>query len=234
MMFVYIDTKTSGECVSVAVAPKMTANELQKRALRKANYDGDTSSFVLHEVILGGEMERPIHYNELIYDVTLKWWQWPEEDRRNTYLLLKPNSFLQEALPCAIPPLSVFGEALYADSGKSSKTQFKKCQFSMSNARLTRSRETKGGNTQEIESWEIERIIWYFGCEARRQAPSNLSVTFIEKEAEVVRTKDRPFFGKTISFASRELFIKWVAAMLVAEHQSDIMPPETLLNIDED
>ena len=82
MMFVYFDTKTGGDCVSVAVTPKMTARELQRKALKKANYAGDASRFVLHEVVLRGELERPIHYKEIIYEVTLKWWQWPEEDRR--------------------------------------------------------------------------------------------------------------------------------------------------------
>ncbi len=81
-MFVYFDTKTGGDCVSVAVTPKMTAEELQRRAIRKANYQGSVEGFVLHEVILRGEMERPIHYKELIYDVTLKWWKWSDDDSR--------------------------------------------------------------------------------------------------------------------------------------------------------
>ena len=68
-MFVYIDTRTGGDCVSISVTPKMTANELRKRALKKSTYSGDASKFILHEVILGGEMERPIHYKELIYEV---------------------------------------------------------------------------------------------------------------------------------------------------------------------
>ena len=50
----------------------------------------------------------------------------------------------------------------------------------------------------------------------------------------VVRNKERPHFGRTLSFESRELFIRWVAAMLVAEHQTDILPPDTLLNIEDD
>ena len=52
-MFVHLDTKTGDDCVSIAVTPKMTARELQRRALKKArdaNYAGDASRFVLHEV----------------------------------------------------------------------------------------------------------------------------------------------------------------------------------------
>ena len=83
-MFVHIDTRAGGDCVSLAVTPKMTAHELQRRAVRKSSHasGANASAFVLHEVIMGGEMERPVHHSELIYDVTLKWWRWPEEDRR--------------------------------------------------------------------------------------------------------------------------------------------------------
>ncbi len=78
MMFVYVDTRTSGHCVSIAVTPKMTAHELRRRALEKAstasctdeeNFDDENDDFVLHEVVLGGAMERPIHHAELIYEV---------------------------------------------------------------------------------------------------------------------------------------------------------------------
>ena len=58
MMFVHIDTKTGGDVVSIAVTPKMTANELTRRAIKKANYPGDTSKFILHEVILGRKIMR--------------------------------------------------------------------------------------------------------------------------------------------------------------------------------
>lgn len=248
MMFVYLDTRSGGDCVSVAITPKMTAFELRKQVIKKATYQGDVSKFVLHEVILGGQLERPIHYTELIYDVTLKWWEWPEEDRRDTYLLLKRNTLLEEAIPAAIPPPSVFGEAYFGDNLKGSKGHFKKYQFSMNNARITRSKETKtsttsnvsnSGSSLELDSWDIEKIIWYLGTETRRQPPSNLNVTFIEKKGDnlvgkVERSKDKPHFGRTISFTNRDLFIKWLAAMLVAEHQTDILPTETLLNLDDD
>ena len=141
---------------------------------------------------------------------------------------------MEEAIPCALPPLSVFGEALFADEASRGKDAFRRCQISMSNARLTRSRETRGGGTQEVESWAVESIVWYVGCESRRQPPHALNLTFIERERPVEKTKERPHFGKTLSFPSRELFVKWIAAMMVAEHGGDIRPPETLLNIDED
>lgn len=53
MMFVYVDTRTGGDAVSIAIPPKMTAQELTRRVIKKSTYPGDTSKFILHEVILG-------------------------------------------------------------------------------------------------------------------------------------------------------------------------------------
>ena len=105
-----------------------------------------------------------------------------------------------------------------------------------SNARLVCSKSKEGLNSAlvEVESWPIEDIWWYFGCEPKRQPPFHFNITFIPRDdgQRMERTKDRPFFGNTISFEYRELFAKWVAAMLVAEHSSDIKPPPQLLLLD--
>jgi len=126
VMFVYFDTKSGDNSVGVAVTPKMTALELQTQALAKLGV-AEGEGFTLHEVVLAGQLERPLHYSELIYEVTLKWWQWSEADRRETYLLLKRNAILEEALLEAAPPLSVFGEAFYHDGSKGAS--FKKYNF---------------------------------------------------------------------------------------------------------
>lgn len=128
-MWVYLDTKSSGNCVCVEVQPNMTALEMTHCVVREAKMvDGAASqNLILHEVILGGMMERPIHHSEIMLDVTLKWGGWSEADRRDNYLLLKANTFYEEALPCAVPPMSVFGEAFFSDN-KAGKASFKKHQ----------------------------------------------------------------------------------------------------------
>jgi len=130
-MWVYLDTRSSGNCVCVEVQPNMTALEMTHRVVREAKRieegSAEPQNLVLHEVILGGMMERPIHHSEIMLEVTLKWGKWSEADRRDNYLLLKSSTFYDEALPCAIPPLTVFGEAFYSDN-KSGKATFKKHQ----------------------------------------------------------------------------------------------------------
>ena len=63
------------------------------------------------------------------------------------------------------------------------------------------------------------------GCEKKRGAPYNLNLTILHKqEHQANRTRDSPYFGRVLSFHSRELFTKWIAALLVAEYQTDIVP----------
>ena len=220
-LWVYIDTKSSGNCVCVVVKPSMTAMEMTKQVIAEKSLN---DNLVLHEVVLGGALQRPIHHSELVLDVTLKWGSWCEQDRRDNYLLLKRNILYEEAVQVASPPMSVFGEALYSDLKMKS---FKKYNFSMSNARLTISKS----EDTEVASWPIEDISWYFGCEPKRHSPYSFNVTFIHRQEAVLRSKDRPHFGRTISFESREFYIKWIAAMLVAEFANDIKPKIELTNI---
>ena len=103
-----------------------------------------------------------------------------------------------------------------------------------SNARIVCTKPREGANDSlgEVDSWPIEDIWWYFGCEPKRQAPFHFNLTFISKQENVERNKDRPYFGNTISFETRDLFTRWIAAMLVSEHSSDLQPPPQLLLID--
>merc|ERR1712083_1206219 len=130
-------------------------------------------------LILGGALQRPIHYSELVLDVTLKWGNWGEEDRRDNYLLLKRNILYEEAIGHANQTFSVFGEAFYNDLKMKS---FKKYMLSMSNARLTINKS----EDVELASWPIEEVSWYLGSEAKGQPPHSLNVTFIHPEMNLL------------------------------------------------
>ncbi len=67
------------------------------------------------------------------------------------------------------------------------------------------------------------------GCEKKRGAPYNLNMTLLRKQEPATRSKEAPFFGRVLSFHSRELFTKWIAALLVAEYQADIRPAHLVL-----
>jgi len=228
-MWIYIESRTSGECVSLILHPSLTAGEALRRAGDESNIPSEKlEKMFIHEVVLGGSLERPLHHSEKMLDVTLRWGTWHENDRHDNYLLLKTNQFYLEALPCAIPPLSVFAEVQFSENKPKSK--FSSFLFSVAKANITYYKEEKTGIPTELGAWPVEEINWYIGSEPKRGAPFNLNLTFIPKNEEI-RTKESPMFGRVMSFNSRELFVKWIAALLVAEHQSDLAPPPSLVNI---
>eukprot|EP00092_Neocalanus_flemingeri_P004733 GFUD01005098.1.p1 GENE.GFUD01005098.1~~GFUD01005098.1.p1 ORF type:complete len:1563 (+),score=315.45 GFUD01005098.1:146-4834(+) len=229
-MWIYIESRTSGDCVSLILHPSLTAGEALRRAGDESNIPLHTlDKMFIHEVVLGGSLERPLHHSEKMLDVTLRWGTWDAEDRHDNYLLLKTNQFYLEALPCAIPPLSVFAEVQFSEN--KAKSKFSTFLFSVSKANITYYKEEKTGIPTELGAWPVEDINWYIGSEPKRGAPFNLNITFIPKNEEI-RIKESPLFGRVMSFNSRELFVKWIAALLVAEHQNDLLPPPSLVMID--
>ena len=136
-MWIYIESRTSGECVSLVLHPSLTAGEAARVAGEEANLAKNMlDKMQVHEVVLAGALERPLHHAEQLLDVTLRWGSWPETDRHDNYLLLKTNQFYQEALPCALPPLSVFAEVQFSDN-KGPKSKFTPFLFSVSKAAIT-------------------------------------------------------------------------------------------------
>jgi len=229
-MWIYIESRTQGECVSLLARPSLTAGQALRQALEEAKISSDcVENLLIHEVVLGGTLERPLHHSEKMLDVTLRWGTWAEADRHDNYLLLKENQFYKEAIPCAIPPLSVFAELLFSDNKPKSK--FVNFLFSVSKANITYYKEEKSGIPTELGAWPVEEVNWYIGCEPKRGAPYNLNLTITPKN-EPIRSKDQPLFGRVMSFESRELFVKWIAALLVAEYPNDLVPPPSLVLID--
>ena len=150
-------------------------------------------------------------------DVTLKWGSWGETDRRDNYLLLKKNILFEEAVKNAKSPWRMAADTAYYSDLKSKS--YKKYILNMNNARLSINKTVD----LELASWPIEDLSWYLGSEPKRQAPFSFNMTFILRSDNVIRSKERPHFGRTISFESRESYIKWIAAMMVAEHANDFL-----------
>ena len=136
-MWIYIMSRTSGQCISLILHPSLTAGEAAVLVGGEAGLEQDTlESLVIHEVVMGGCLERPLHHSEKLLDVTLRWGSWEEEDRHDNYLLLKFNRFYSEAVECAQPPLSVAAEVMFSDNCRA-KSKFSSLMFSVSNANIT-------------------------------------------------------------------------------------------------
>ena len=99
-MWIYMESRTSGDCVSLVLHPSLTAGDALRQAGEEAGLTGARlEAMHVHEVVLGGSLERPLHHSEKLLDVTLRWGSWPETDRHDNYLLLKSSLFYQEVGP---------------------------------------------------------------------------------------------------------------------------------------
>ena len=81
--------------------------------------------------------------------------------------------------------------------------------------------DPKTGLTSEVSAWPVEEQTWYLGAEVKRSPPHHLNITFIPKNG-TGRSKESPLFGRILSFSSQELYVKWIAALLVAEFDKDL------------
>ena len=90
--------------------------------------------------------------------------------------------------------------------------------------------DSKTGLSYEVYALPVEDQSWYIGCDPKRSPPNNLNLTFIPKNGQI-RSKESPLFGRVLSFNSQELFIKWIAALLVAEFDNNVHPQPTLVTV---
>ncbi|GAB6027272.1 hypothetical protein CHUAL_001557 [Chamberlinius hualienensis] len=206
------------KCINVKLSPAITAYDLCKYACQQARLRERPENMAVFEVVCDGDLERPLHYSEIVLAVTLRWATWADSDAKENYLVIKNNDILHRILPLTRQPLSTFGELKFATA--KSKT-FKKLLFEFKNARLAYYKDAK--IALPLESWNIEDIAWYIGAESKRPAP--WCITFIENKTVVKRgSKEAPYFGRAICFAGEDEFNKWVASMIIGQYPGGILP----------
>ncbi|KAM7291675.1 arf-GAP with Rho-GAP domain, ANK repeat and PH domain-containing protein 3 [Ixodes scapularis] len=167
--------------------------------------------------------ERPLHHSEPVLSVVVRWAAWDSAFAKSNFLCVKNNFLYDEVAPLVTnhQPLSVFSELRFAEARQKS---FKKSVFEFTGGKITHYKDTKA--SQLVNQWNIEDVVWYIGCESRRSPPSKWNFTFVLRQGEIKRTKERPFFGHCVSLSVQEEFEKWLAAMLNAEFPHGIFPPQ--------
>ncbi|KAJ8957081.1 hypothetical protein NQ318_007294 [Aromia moschata] len=220
-IWIFLHNK-EGKSYNVAVGPNKTAYEVCIELC--ANIKLPVHETVLEEVVLSDKLVRPIHHEEKVLDVVLKWGYWDELDRKDNYLTIAPLSKYWEFI--LEKPLPVSGELRYADS---KSRLFKLLTFQFSQGRLTCFKE-KSGETV-LHSWNIEDIIWYLGHESKRNPPSRWTITFIEVSKQPNRTKNAPYFGNVLVWTDASLRANWLSAMLKSRYPNNLAPPPNFLGI---
>ena len=238
---------------------------------------------ILHEIVLKDKLERPMHHNEILMDSILKWSTWPNEDRKNTFLVLKQiREEFSESLKYVNMPKTFSAEVNYSPNAKKimdimsigrNKTNFERCRvevkggfivlyknvsekgrwriagphsnspysttpgktpmnkrkstsmimlsnpFSMDSNTNPMAANNDGDHYEEIAKWPLRKIIWYYGIETKRaDFSSKHNITFIEKDEKIQRSRSHPYFGEAISFENSNTLIKFISALIQADH----------------
>ncbi|XP_023014900.2 rhoGAP_ARAP and RA_ARAPs domain-containing protein RhoGAP15B [Leptinotarsa decemlineata] len=220
-IWIYLHNK-EGKSFNVSVGPNKTAYEVCMELNQHINLP--IHELVLEEIVLNDKLIRPIHHEEKVLDVVLKWGYWDEQDRKNNYLTLAALSKYWEFI--LEKPIPISGEMRFADS---KSRLFKLLTFQFTQGKLTCFKDKTGEIT--LHSWNIEDIIWYFGHESKRNPQFRWTITFIETKSHPTRNKSCPYFGYVIVWSDATQRANWLSAMLKSRYPNNLAPPPNLLPI---
>lgn len=222
-VWIHINSKDSGTCVSVTVGPQREAGDVCHELCNKMNVFAH--ELCLLESVLGGALIRPLHHSEKVLDTVLRWGYWDDADCKDNCLILVLNTILRDVAPLAKAPMAPSGELRFADLKSKS---FKSYLFEFSQAKLSYYKDKLG--SVKLGEWKIEDIVWYIGHEPKRNPQTRWAITFINKNNKPKRSKENPYFGWTLAGTTREEQLKWMAALLIGEFPHCEILPKPQLN----
>lgn len=172
--------------VNVTITPTKTAYEVCKELSGRMKLSIHQLS--LYEVVLNGSLRRPLHHDEKVFDAILKWSHWPEEDKKNNYLVVTPIDILKEVervirnSPSVLPPAR---ELKFADN----RTKTLKSFFlELKSGKIAVMKKEKNGSNTIVKEIFLHNTTVYLGCEKKRDCPWSWSLTFIENlNKDIVR-----------------------------------------------
>ena len=265
----------------MGIYPKMTVREATTKVWTQLDMEYKITH-ILHEIVLKDELERPMHHNEILMDSILKWSKWPDDDRKNTCLVLKEiREEFSESLKYVNMSKTFSAEVNYSPNSKKiidimsigrNKTNFERCRvevnggfivlyknvsekgrwriagphsnspYSTTPGRIPLNKRKSTSmllptnndcdNDEEIAKWPLRKVIWYYGIETKRAASSSkYNITFIEKDEEIPRSRSHPYFGEAISFENSNTLIKFISALIQADHGDDSQNPGRVLGV---
>lgn len=163
--------------VNMIVTPMKTVHELCKEM--ESHMGVAAHQMTLYEVILNGELERPIHYNEKVLNIVLRWANWPDDDRKNNYLELRPKSKFVEQVERAMKTLPSFTpctELKFADRKIKSMKPF---TLELDGSTLNVLKPQKQVNTK-VKDVDVANCVVYLGAEKKRENQMRWALTFVE------------------------------------------------------
>lgn len=163
--------------VNVAVTPQKTVFELCKEL--EAQMKIPAHDMTLMEIILNGDLQRPLHHSEKVLNCVLRWANWPEDDRKTNYLELRPRTKFQEQVQRALKNLPSFTPSMdlkFADRKTKSVKQF---TLELNDTHINVLKAEKSTNVK-VKDFEVSNCMVYLGAEKKRDSQLRWALTFIE------------------------------------------------------
>lgn len=135
----------------------------------------------LSEHILNGDLHRPLHHNERVRNIVLRWSHWPEADRKSNFLRLQPMKYMIEVQRALryLPFVSTNNGLKFADCKSRS---FKTCTVEMLNAWVKVMIQGERGS-KKVRHIDLSTATAYLGCERKRtEFKWRWAITLIEND----------------------------------------------------
>lgn len=165
--------------INVTLTPNKTVNDICKELA--PHMKREAFALTLTEIILNDTLHRPLHHSEKVFDVVLKWSYWPEADRKNNYLRLRPTKFMKEVERALkmLPTVSLNKELKFADCKTKS---FKLYTLELNDGKITVLKKEKN-TIVKVREIDLMKATAYLGCEKKRDFQLRWAITLIEDDS---------------------------------------------------
>ncbi|KAK6173548.1 hypothetical protein SNE40_016977 [Patella caerulea] len=205
----------SAQCEMVTVTSRNTASEVIDYFISKRKVT--QRQINIHEILFKGQLERPLHWTNPVYEDVCRWGDWSEDVRKGVCLCLKPTDLIEKIATYYDP-----SKYLLSDLKCSEKKSFKKYTFDFKQSKFSCYKDSKASNC--LWGFNAEDMIIYLGVDPRRSSiPSKYGFTFITR-GEKPTKKESGYFGRSVCFASQNDLYTWVAALLMAKYPEGLVP----------
>ncbi|XP_059616967.1 uncharacterized protein LOC132261930 [Phlebotomus argentipes] len=212
--------------VNVSLTPTKTVYDLCKELAGKINLP--PHRVTLSEILLGGDLTRPLHHTENVLNIVLRWTDWSDVDRKDNYLELRPTKFLYDVERALrnLPTVSPNTELKFADC----KTRtLKAFTLELLDGKISVIKKEKQGDTTKVKEIDMKNVVAYLGFEKKRECQVRWAITLVEN-AFTKRNRDSPFMGHILAGTNSNDQIIWYSSILYCLYKTDILPsPELIL-----
>ncbi|XP_055841106.1 uncharacterized protein LOC129908551 [Episyrphus balteatus] len=213
--------------VNVTITPTKTAYEICQELAPKMN--ASTHEVTLYEVILNGNLERPLHHDTKVFDAVLNWSYWPEEDRKHNNLVLKPIDMLKDVQRAVknLATVTPGKELKFADNKTKSLKWY---HVELRDGKIVILKREKNGALTIVREIFLHSVTAYLGCEKKRDSQWTWAITFVESnKKQILRSRDSPFIGHVIAGSEWVDKTIWFSSIWYSLYGESILPPAEII-----